>query len=52
MMTGTEPKLKYYLEVTGPCPEASSGLADRLEIAVARDIVRVEESGLKAAPSL
>ena len=44
---GTEPKLKFYLEVTGQDPVLSTALADRIERAVSVDIVRAEENGLK-----
>ena len=49
-LSGTEPKLKYYLEVAGPDPVASAELADRLERAVADQIIRAEESGLRVPP--
>lgn len=44
--TGTEPKLKYYLEVAGTDPEASAVLADKIEKGVADELIKVEESGL------
>ncbi len=48
--SGTEPKLKYYLEVCTADKAASASLADRLERAIA-ELIRVEESGL-SRPSL
>lgn len=47
MHSGTEPKLKYYLEVSGQDPILSNALADRIERAVADDIVRAKENGLR-----
>lgn len=52
--SGTEPKLKYYLEVAGApgeAPAAAAARADAVEAAVARDIVRPEERGLGARPA-
>jgi len=44
--SGTEPKLKYYLEVQGADATASAELAARLEKAVAEELVKVAEAGL------
>ena len=41
--SGTEPKLKYYLEVSGGNAEE---VADKLEAAVGAELVRPEETGL------
>lgn len=50
--SGTEPKLKYYLEACCPAGEAASRqLAQRLEAAVAAELVRPQEHGL-ARPQL
>lgn len=43
---GTEPKLKYYLEVGSADPQAAAQLADRLVTAVADDLVQVAAAGL------
>uniref|UniRef100_A0A6U2BWI2 phosphoglucomutase (alpha-D-glucose-1,6-bisphosphate-dependent) n=1 Tax=Chlamydomonas euryale TaxID=1486919 RepID=A0A6U2BWI2_9CHLO len=44
--SGTEPKLKYYLEVNGSDRAASEALADRLVDAVSNEIICWQESGL------
>ncbi|KAG1656330.1 hypothetical protein FOA52_006662 [Chlamydomonas sp. UWO 241] len=44
--SGTEPKLKYYLEVAGPDKAGSEALADRLEAVVADELVQWKEAGL------
>jgi phosphoglucomutase len=43
---GTEPKLKYYLEVSGADPEELKLTADRLEQAVADEVIQYKERGL------
>jgi hypothetical protein len=44
---GTEPKLKYYQEVSSKAsPQESLQLADRLEEAVRGELVRFQEAGL------
>jgi len=44
--SGTEPKLKYYLEVVDADAAAATTLADRLAAAVRDELVRVQEAGL------
>ena len=46
--SGTEPKLKYYLEVAGGKEggAAAAELAGKLERAVAEELVRPEQHGL------
>ncbi|KAL6764775.1 phosphoglucomutase [Haematococcus lacustris] len=44
--SGTEPKLKVYLEVIGGDVAVANSLADRLLMAVEEDIIRPEHSGL------
>jgi len=45
--SGTEPKLKYYLEVVSADETAASARADALVQAVGSELVRAEESGLQ-----
>lgn len=46
--SGTEPKLKYYLEVSGGGSEAElQERAALLEAAISTELVKPEESGLK-----
>jgi len=44
--SGTEPKLKYYLEVRGNDPVELAAVADAIEAAVSSELVRPEETGL------
>ncbi|GAX75901.1 hypothetical protein CEUSTIGMA_g3344.t1 [Chlamydomonas eustigma] len=48
--SGTEPKLKYYLEVSGSDVEALKSTADLLEQAVADEIIQYKERGLTRPP--
>lgn len=43
--SGTEPKLKYYIEVRG---DNAEDVADRLEEAIEKELIRPEETGLAA----
>ena len=45
--SGTEPKLKYYLEAFCPDEEQSRQLAERLQAAVAAELVQPEVHGLR-----
>ena len=44
---GTEPKLKYYLEVKGSDAAAAAALADRLVGGLAEELVGLSRHGLK-----
>ena len=48
--SGTEPKLKYYLEVVSDAAQASAA-ADRLVQAVDGELVKSEEAGLRRQPT-
>lgn len=49
--SGTEPKLKYYLEVGGGAGGGAEAAADAVERAVAADLVRPAERGLGVRPA-
>ncbi|PNH00635.1 putative phosphoglucomutase-2, partial [Tetrabaena socialis] len=49
--SGTEPKLKYYLEVVGTDAAAAGALADRLVGALAEEVVGVTRHGLQRPAS-
>ena len=48
--TGTEPKLKYYLEVAGDDPAAAAALAERLAAALP-DLIGVQRHQLLVPPT-
>lgn len=50
--SGTEPKLKYYLDVPAVDRKGAVELADAVEAAVARELVRPEAYGLKNRPAV
>lgn len=50
-LAGTEPKLKYYLEVVGSDARTAAALADRLQAAVAEELVGVRRHGLTMPPA-
>lgn len=48
--SGTEPKLKYYLEVQGATWDEAWELASRVEAAVVQHLINAEQSGLTRGP--
>lgn len=48
--SGTEPKLKYYLEVLSN-PDIAVGMADKLASAVGEELVQAHKSGLRPPPA-
>ena len=48
--SGTEPKLKYYIEVVHPDWDTGNAMADQLEEVVVQHLLCPEISGLMPAP--
>lgn len=50
--SGTEPKLKYYLDVAAVDMQAATKVADAIEAAIESELVRPSEHGLTSRPSV